>query len=59
MASETFQKRQKAVARREKQNKKIARRMERRNEKAKTVSEPEGEIPQTDEIVHRHGPTIL
>jgi hypothetical protein len=36
---ETFQKRQKAWARKEKQQKKAARKMERRNEKAKS---PEG-----------------
>ncbi len=40
MGNETFKKRQKESARREKQAKKAARLMERRNEKAKIGSEP-------------------
>ena len=59
MASETFKKRQKEVARREKQLKKVARRMERRNEKAMTESKPEGENPKMGEPASSHGPTIL
>jgi hypothetical protein len=59
MASETFKKRQKEVARREKQLKKVARRMERRNEKAMTESKAEGENPEMAEHAPKHGPTIL
>lgn len=59
MASETFKKRQKEVARREKQLKKVARRMERKNEKATTESKTEGENPEMVEPDIRHGPTIL
>ena len=40
MASETFKKRQKETARREKQQKKFARRLERKNDKGKTETEP-------------------
>jgi len=59
MASETFKKRQKEVARREKQLKKVARRMERRNEKAITESKSEGENSEMAEPAVRQGPTIL
>ena len=45
MASETFKKRQKELARKEKQQQKAARRMERRSEKARTESQVQGEIP--------------
>ncbi len=45
MASETFKKRQKEMARREKQEKKAARRMERREEKARTQSKVQGNNP--------------
>ena len=51
MASETFQKRQKETARREKQRMKFDRRMERKTEKAKPEDKVEGEIP--------NGPTNL
>jgi hypothetical protein len=44
MAGETFKKRQKETARREKKQKKAARLMERRNEKAKAGTKLEGEI---------------
>jgi hypothetical protein len=43
MASETFKKRQKEAARREKRLKKFARRIERRNEKSVNGSKSEGE----------------
>jgi hypothetical protein len=42
---ETFKKRQKAWARKEKQQKKAARRMERRNEKASSANKPEEANP--------------
>ena len=45
MASETFKKRQKETARRERKQKKAARLMERRNEKAKAVTKLAEEIP--------------
>ena len=45
MASETFKKRQKETARRERKQKKAARLMERRNEKARTERKVEGEPP--------------
>ncbi len=55
---ETFKKRQKAWARKEKQQKKAARRMERRSEKAKApdTQEPNSTTAETDV---RQGPTIL
>jgi hypothetical protein len=59
MASETFKKRQKEAARREKQQKKTARPRqmeERRNEKAKTGTKISEANP---ESVSRRGPTIL
>jgi hypothetical protein len=58
MAAETFKKRQKEAARREKQLRKLARRAERRNEKATAQTEAEGENPQMAEVA-KHGPTIL
>jgi hypothetical protein len=45
MGRETYTKRQKALARQEKQKRKEARRMERREEKAKGGQQPEGEDP--------------
>ena len=59
MAAETFQKRQKEAARREKQLKKFARRSQRKNEKATGENKAESENPQTAEIAPKHGPTIL
>ncbi len=59
MASETFKKRQKELARREKQQQKAARRMERRSEKARTESQVQGESPNPAEPVSQPGPTIL
>jgi hypothetical protein len=59
MASETFKKRQKELARREKQQKKIARRLERRNEKIILESKVEGEKPEPAAQTTRSGPTIL
>ncbi|MGH7926970.1 MAG: hypothetical protein ACREQV_04165 [Candidatus Binatia bacterium] len=57
MASETFKKRQKELARREKQQKKFARRSERKNEKARTENKAEAENPAIAEPLN--GPTIL
>ena len=59
MASETFKKRQKELARKEKQQQKAARRMERRSEKARTESQVQGENPNPPEPALQRGPTIL
>lgn len=63
MASETFKKRQKETARREKQQKKFARRLERKNDKGRTEPETEtgsaGENSEIFEQIPKHGPTIL
>lgn len=59
MASETFKKRQKEIARREKQKKKFARRMERKAEKAKSGNRVEGESSKIAPVDSRGGPTIL
>jgi len=59
MASETFKKRQKETARREKQQKKFARRLERKNDKGRTETESGGENLEIAEQVLKHGPTIL
>jgi len=59
MASETFQKRQKEMARREKQRMKIDRRMERKTEKAKPENNVESENPMKVQPDFPHGPTIL
>ncbi len=59
MASETFKKRQKEMARKAKQQKKIARRMERRNEKTTVESKVEGENPKIVPQDTCAGPTIL
>ncbi len=59
MAPETFKKRQKEVARREKQQKKFARRLERKNDKARSETESGRENPQASEQVLKNGPTIL
>jgi len=59
MASETFQKRQKEMARREKQRRKFDRRIERKTEKAKPESNFDGENPMKGQLDFRHGPTIL
>jgi hypothetical protein len=56
---ETFKKRQKAAARREKQQKKFARRMERKIHKATTPGQIEGENPNIAELASKRGPTIL
>jgi hypothetical protein len=60
MGNETFKKRQKELARKEKQQKKAARRMERRNEQGRTEEDklPE-DNPNGSESVSQHGPTIL
>jgi hypothetical protein len=59
MAAETFKKRQKEAARREKQQKKLARKSERKIEKAAGETRAERENPQTSEIAPVHGPMIL
>ena len=59
MASETFKKRQKEMARREKQKKKFARKLERKSEKARTESKIEEENPGLAQLDFQHGPTIL
>lgn len=59
MASETFKKRQKEMARKEKQQKKAARRLERKDEKARVGSTVEGENLNPAETAAPHGPTIL
>ena len=61
MASETFKKRQKETARREKQQKKFARRLERKNDKGRTETETESglENPEISEQMLKNGPTIL
>jgi hypothetical protein len=58
---ETFKKRQKAWARKEKQQKKAARKMERRSEKGKTPNENETDESNstTAELDNRPAPTIL
>ncbi|HSK30103.1 MAG TPA: hypothetical protein VLA17_09080 [Candidatus Limnocylindria bacterium] len=57
---ETFKKRQKAWARKEKQQKKAARKMERRNEKAKSPdSAQEVDSATVGDSSERQGPTIL
>jgi len=45
MGNETFMKRQKELARQEKQRQKAARRLERRQEKSRGGQRPEGEDP--------------
>jgi hypothetical protein len=59
MASETFKKRQKEMARREKQKQKFARRMERKHEKATDKSQLDEEEPQSAQPLTQLGPTIL
>lgn len=60
MASETFKKRQKELARKEKQQKKAARRLERRDEKARAASNVQGDTPaNSEEMAFQPGPTIL
>jgi len=51
MGRETFSKRQKELARQEKQRQKAARRMKRRAEKARSGQRPEGEDPDIAGIV--------
>jgi hypothetical protein len=59
MASETFKKRQKEIARREKQKKKFERRMERKAEKTKSENPVEGGSPKITPVDFQRGPTIL
>lgn len=55
---ETFKKRQKAWARKEKQQKKAARKMERRNEKTKSPDNAQETNPATAESGAQSEPTI-
>ncbi|MGE5220066.1 MAG: hypothetical protein ACM3SP_23935 [Chloroflexota bacterium] len=55
---ETFKKRQKAWARKEKQQKKAARRMERRNEKARSTNNIEETNPERLRIVDPAQPPV-
>src|SRR5438132_5639533 len=59
MGNETFKKRQKELARKEKQQKKAARRIERRNEQGRTEDKDPEKDPTGPESVSQHGPTIL
>jgi hypothetical protein len=59
MGNETFKKRQKELARKEKQQKKAARRMERRNDQGRTEDKGPEKNPTGPESVSQHGPTIL
>ena len=59
MASETFKKRQKEMARRDKQKQKLARRMERKHEKATGKGQGDEENTQIAQEFARSGPTIL
>ncbi len=56
---ETFKKRQKALARKEKQEKKAARRMERKNERSGVEKQPREENPQIPETVLGSKPKTL
>jgi hypothetical protein len=59
MASETFKKRQKEIARRDKKRKKFDRRMERKAEKASSEDKVAGENPKIGPLDFKGGPTIL
>jgi hypothetical protein len=59
MASETFKKRQKEMARKEKQQKKAARRMERKKEQGKVEGKPPETVPNGPKFAVPRGPTIL
>jgi hypothetical protein len=58
-SSETFKKRQKEMARKEKQRKKTARRMERKKEQGKVEGQASDELPTGTESGSPGGPTIL
>lgn len=55
MGNETFKKRQKELARKEKQQKKAARRMERRNDQEKVEGKPPEKVSNGAESVPVHG----
>jgi hypothetical protein len=55
MGNETFKKRQKELARKEKQQKKAARRMERRNDQGKVEGKPPEKVSNGAESVPVHG----
>jgi hypothetical protein len=59
MASETFKKRQKEVARKERRLRKVARRMERKAEKARNEISGDGASPVITEPVTKPGATIF
>ena len=62
MASETFKKRQKETARKEKKMQKLARRLERKNEKARSENSLDEDIlqlEQPEQPADHPGPTIL
>lgn len=62
MASETFKKRQKETARKEKKMQKLARRLERKNEKVPGVNSLDEDIrllEQSEQVADRPEPTIL
>jgi hypothetical protein len=56
MGRETFKKRQKELARRQKQQEKAARRLERRGEKGKAEANLQEKSPRTAESVPQSGP---
>ena len=59
MASETFKKRQKEMARKEKQRQKLVRRLERKTEKAQGGTSLEEETQQLIQLANHSGPTTL
>lgn len=59
MASETFKKRQKEMARREKQKLKSARKLERKSEKARTEGQVEDGSPELAQLDFQPGPSVL
>ena len=59
MGNETFKKRQKELARKEKRQKKAERRIERKNDPGKIEGQYPENAPTEAESVLPHGPTIL
>ena len=58
MASETFKKRQKETARKEKKMQKLARRLERKNEKVPGVNSLDEDILLLEQATGRPEPTV-
>jgi hypothetical protein len=58
MASETFKKRQKETARKEKKMQKLARRLERKNEKVPGVNSLDEDILLLEQATNRPVPTV-